>query len=144
MSQKPVKFGLIGFGAWGSCHANAISVTDGAELAAIAVRSEESQAKAREAYPQAEVFGDYRDLLQREDLEAVDIVLPSYLHHEMALETLRGGKHLLLEKPMTLHVAHCQELIEAARSQELKLAIGHELRLSSLWARAKALIPASN
>jgi myo-inositol 2-dehydrogenase/D-chiro-inositol 1-dehydrogenase len=140
MTQQPVKFGLIGFGAWGSCHANAISVTEGAELAAIAVRSEESQAKAREAYPEAEIFGNYRDLLARDDLDAVDIVLPSYLHHEVAQATLQAGKHLLLEKPMTLNVADCRELVESAKSGNLKLAVGHELRLSSLWARAKALI----
>lgn len=140
MPETPIKFGLIGFGAWGSYHANAISVTEGAELAAIAVRSEESQARAREAYPQADVYADDHELLARADLDAVDIVLPSYLHHEMAKATLLSGKHLLLEKPMTLNVADCRELVEIANSSNLKLAVGHELRLSSLWARAKALI----
>lgn len=140
MPEKPVKFGLIGFGAWGGCHANAISVTQGAELTAIAVRSEESQARAREAYPNVDVYADYHELLDREDLDAIDIVLPSFLHHEMAKAALLSGKHLLLEKPMTLNVADCRELVELANSSNLKLAIGHELRLSSLWARAKQLI----
>lgn len=140
MSQKPVKFGLIGFGAWGSCHANAISATAGAELVAVAVPSENSRAKARETYPEATVYADYRELLTREDLDAVDIVLPSHLHHEIAKATLLSGKHLLLEKPMTLNVGDCRELVEIANSRNLKLAIGHELRLSSLWARTKVLI----
>ncbi|MBD3672109.1 MAG: Gfo/Idh/MocA family oxidoreductase [Planctomycetaceae bacterium] len=140
MNEKSVKFGLIGFGAWGSCHANAINVTDGAEIVAIAVRSEESQAKAREAYPEATVYGDYHELLANEEVEAVDIVLPSYLHHEVAKATLEAGKHLLLEKPMTLSIADCRELVEIAQQNNLKLAVGHELRLSSLWARAKSLI----
>jgi len=140
MSEENVKFGLIGFGAWGGCHANAIDVSDGAEVAAIAVRSEESQAKAREAYPQAKVFGDFRELLSLDEIEAVDIVLPSYLHHEVAKATLAAGKHLLLEKPMTLTIADCRELIDLAKQNSVKLAVGHELRLSSLWARAKSLI----
>lgn len=136
----PVKFGLIGFGAWGSCHAGAIDSTDGAELAAIAVRSEESQAKARAAHPNAEVYGDYRELLARADIEAVDVVLPSYLHHEVAKAALEAGKHLLLEKPMTVNVPDSRELVELAESRNLKLAVGHELRMSSLWAKAKQLI----
>jgi len=140
MNEKPVKFGLIGFGAWGGCHANAIDVTEGAEIAAIAVRSEESQATAREAYPNATVYGDYRELLANDELEAVDIVLPSYLHHEVAKAALEAGKHLLLEKPMTLTVADCRELVDLAQQNNVKLAVGHELRLSSLWARAKTLI----
>ena len=140
MTDQKVKFGLIGFGAWGSCHANAIEVTEGAEIAAIAVKSEESQSKAREAYPNAQVYGDYRELLANEEVEAVDIVLPSFLHHEVAKTALEAGKHLLLEKPMTLNVADCRELVEIAQSQNVRLAIGHELRLSSLWARAKELI----
>jgi myo-inositol 2-dehydrogenase / D-chiro-inositol 1-dehydrogenase len=137
---EPVKFGLLGFGAWGNCHAGAIASTDGAELAAIAVRSEESQAKAREAYPAAAVYGDYRDLLARDDIEAVDLVLPSHLHYEVAKAALEAGKHLLLEKPMTVNIADSQELVDLAQSRNLKLAVGHELRLSSLWARVKELI----
>ena len=137
---NPVKFGLIGFGAWGGCHAGAIASTAGAELAAIAVRSEESQARAKEAYPEAQVFGDYRELLAQEEIAAVDIVLPSFLHHEVAKAALEAGKHLLLEKPMTVNVADSRELDELARSRNLKLAVGHELRMSSLWARAKQLI----
>ncbi|MDC0273511.1 MAG: Gfo/Idh/MocA family oxidoreductase [Planctomycetaceae bacterium] len=140
MTDKTVKFGLIGFGAWGGCHANAINVTDGAEIVAIAVRSEESQSKAREAYPDAQVYGDYKELLANDEIEAVDIVVPSFLHHEVAKAALEAGKHLLLEKPMTLSVADCRELVEIAQSQNVNLAIGHELRLSSLWARAKEMI----
>lgn len=140
MNENAVKFGLVGFGAWGGCHANAIDVTAGAEIAAIAVRSEDSQAKAREAYPEATVYGDYRELLANEEIEAVDIVLPSYLHHEVAKAALEAGKHLLLEKPMTLTIADCRELVDLAQQNQVKLAVGHELRLSSLWARAKTLI----
>jgi len=60
-SATTVRFGLVGFGAWGQFHAKCIAGADGAELAAIAVRSAESQAKAKAAYPNANavVVGDY-------------------------------------------------------------------------------------
>ena len=86
-----IRFGLIGFGAWGQCHAAAIAQTDGAELVAIAARTDKTCQAAREAYPQAEVFSDYRKLLDRDDLDIVDVVLPTHLHHEVASAPISVG-----------------------------------------------------
>lgn len=138
--SKPIRFGLIGFGAWGKHHADAIHKTSGAQLVAIAARSEESASAAREAYPQAAVDTDYRRLLERDDVDVVDIVLPSHLHHEVASAALETGRHVLLEKPMCLSLADCDDLIAIANRKRVQLAIGHELRLSSLWGGVKDLI----
>jgi myo-inositol 2-dehydrogenase/D-chiro-inositol 1-dehydrogenase len=135
-----VRFGLIGFGAWGSHHAQAIAKTAGAELVAIAARSESTCAAARQQFPQAEVCADYRELVVRSDIDAIDIVLPSHLHHEVASGVLAAGKHLLLEKPMALSIDQCNDLLRLAREKKRLLAIGHELRLSSLWGKVKDLI----
>ena len=132
--------GLVGFGAWGSHHARAIASTPTARLVAIAARSPESQAAARAEFPQADVMADYRQLLARDDLEAVAIVLPSHLHFEVASQALAQRKHALLEKPMALSLADCQALIDLARRHDRLLAIGHELRLSSLWGKVKEII----
>jgi myo-inositol 2-dehydrogenase/D-chiro-inositol 1-dehydrogenase len=70
----------------------------------------------------------------------VDVVLPSYLHHEVGCAALRAGKHLLVEKPMALTVADCDEMIALAHAQARTIAVGHELRLSSLWGRIKQMI----
>ncbi|HWX22599.1 MAG TPA: Gfo/Idh/MocA family oxidoreductase [Candidatus Binatia bacterium] len=140
--MKKVRFGLIGFGAWGQHHARAIAECPNAELAAIAVRSPAAQAEARRLHPAAEVFGNYRQLLARSDVEAADVVLPTDLHFAVAADALRAGKHLLLEKPMALTLAECDELIRLARQEGRLLAIGHEFRLSSLWGKVKELIAA--
>jgi myo-inositol 2-dehydrogenase/D-chiro-inositol 1-dehydrogenase len=140
LNDFQIKFGLIGFGAWGKFHADAIAKTSGAALTAIAVASEASCAAAREAYPNASVYADYRELVHREDLDVVDVVVPSYLHHEVASAVLEAGKHLLLEKPMALSLRECDDLIRLARERNRLLAVGHELRLSSLWKKVKELI----
>ena len=142
MSESTIRFGLIGYGAWGTCHAGAVVKTDGAVLTAIAGRSDASCRAAREAHPQAVVCSDYRELLAREDLDAVIVVLPNDLHHEVGSAVLLSGKHLLLEKPMTPSVEECDDLIRLARDNQRLLAIGHELRLSSLWGKAKELVDA--
>src|SRR3954469_13600813 len=140
MTASPLGFGLIGFGAWGRFHADAIAKTSGATLKAIAARSDTTRAAAREAFPTAEVFADYRELLARPDIEVVDVVVPSYLHHEIASAALAAGKHLLLEKPMALSLKDCDDVISLARKNNRIFAVGHELRLSSLWGKAKELI----
>ncbi len=138
--MKPIRFCLIGYGAWGSHHARAIAQTAGAELTAIAAQSAATCAAARAAHPGAEVYDDYRALLARADLDAVDVVLPSHLHYEVSRAVLEAGKHLLLEKPMALELAHCDALIDLARAKGTKLAVGHELRLSSLWGKVKEMV----
>lgn len=140
MATSPLGFGLIGFGAWGCFHADAIAKTNGAELKAIAARSDASQSAANDAFPNAQVYADYRDLLARPDIDVVDIVVPSHLHHEIASAALATGKHLLLEKPMALSLRECDDLISLARKHNRIFAVGHELRLSSLWGKAKELI----
>ena len=140
MSTSPVRFGLIGYGLFGSHHANAIQSCEAAELVAIAVRSEASQQLARSTHPGVDVVGDYRRLIDRDDIEIISVVAPNKLHYEIAKAVLESGKHLLLEKPMALRVDHCDELVALAEVKGLVLAVGHELRLSSLWGGVKELI----
>ncbi len=138
--MSKVRFGLIGYGAWGSHHARAIAQTAGAELAAIAARSEQSRSAAREQHPGAHIHDDYRAMLRDEALDVVDVVLPSHLHHQAGKAALEAGAHLLLEKPMALCLADCDELIALARDRGRALAIGHEFRLSSLWGKMKEMV----
>lgn len=140
MTTLPVRFGLIGFGAWGKCHSNAIKNTEGAELVAIAAKSDATCETAREAFPNAFVTLDYHALLARDDVDVVDVVLPSFIHHDVSSAALKAGKHLLLEKPMCLTVQHCDDLIRLANENSRWLAVGHELRLSSLWCKVKEMI----
>jgi myo-inositol 2-dehydrogenase/D-chiro-inositol 1-dehydrogenase len=137
-----VRCGLIGYGAWGQHHARAITSVEGATLTAIAARSEQSVAKARADHPGARVYGDYREMLAKEELDLCDIVLPSDLHFSVARDVLESGRHLLLEKPMALALEDCTTLVELAQSRGRILAIGHELRMSSLWGKVKELIDA--
>ncbi|MEM6690850.1 MAG: Gfo/Idh/MocA family oxidoreductase [Planctomycetota bacterium] len=140
MDDRSFRFGLIGYGAWGKHHADAINKTSGVELSAICARSEESVEAAKAAFPQASVFRDYREMLEKTDIDLVDVVVPSHLHHEIGMTVLQAGKHLLLEKPMGITLPECDELLLLAQSKHLHFAVGHEFRLSSLWGKVKSLI----
>ena len=140
MAEGKIAYGLIGFGAWGKHHADAIAKADNAELVAIAARTEASAATAREMYPDAFVTTDYRELVARDEVVVVDVVVPSFLHHEVATAVMSAGKHLLLEKPMGVSLEECDSMIDLARQTERLLCVGHELRLSSMWGKAKEMI----
>ncbi len=138
--SDPVRFGLIGYGLFGAHHAAAIAAGEDTELAAVAVRSEASQEAAGEDHPGADVGGDYRELLNRQDIDIVSVVAPNALHYEIGKAVLNANKHLLLEKPMALSLSQCDELVSLAETRRRVLAVGHELRLSSLWGGVKELI----
>ncbi|MEQ8786168.1 MAG: Gfo/Idh/MocA family oxidoreductase [Pirellulaceae bacterium] len=140
MSEEKVRFGLVGFGLFGKHHAHAIANNPGAQLTAIAAKSPESQAQAKEAFPDVFVTGDYRELAARDDVDVVDIVVPNSLHREVGRTALAAKKHVLLEKPLATCLAGCDELLQLAAQQKRLLAVNHELRLSSLWGGAKQII----
>ncbi len=134
-----VRFGLVGLGGWGLCHARMLHEAEGAGLAAVVTRSPEKGAEAARAYG-ARVYADYEGLLRGGDIDVVDLVVPNHLHRPMAVAALQAGKHVLLEKPMALSVEDCDEILRTAQAAGRRLFVGHELRFSPLWGRVKSLI----
>src|SRR4051812_21315204 len=139
-----MRFGLIGFGAWGKFHAEAIRKAPGAELAAIACATEASATAAREKYPDAKVYRDWRALVADRAIDAVDVVVPNHLHADIAVAALEAGKHVLLEKPMASTIPDCDRIVEAVRRSGKALSVGHEFRISPQWGSIKRLIAAGD
>ncbi len=139
-SNTPVRFGLVGFGAWGQHHAQSIAANPEAQLVAITAPSAASRELAAQQHPGAQIFEDHRQMLAAVKLDLVDVVTPSHTHLAIATAVLNAGCDLLLEKPMALRVEDCQAIVRLARERGRKLAVGHELRLSSQWGEIKRII----
>jgi myo-inositol 2-dehydrogenase/D-chiro-inositol 1-dehydrogenase len=133
-----IGFGLLGYGAWGKCHARAIQETPGCELRAVAAHSAESRTAAAETG--ATIVAGIEDLASRPDVDVVDIVLPNHLHEAAALAAIGHGKHVLLEKPMSTSIASCDRILAAARQAGVTLLIGHEMRSSPMYATMRRII----
>lgn len=73
------------------------------------------------------------DILALPEVQAVSISTPPFLHYEMAKQVLQAGKHLLLEKPVTLNVAEAQELYQLARKQGVIATVDFEFRFVPGW-----------
>jgi myo-inositol 2-dehydrogenase/D-chiro-inositol 1-dehydrogenase len=137
-----MRFGLIGYGAWGQHHAVAIKAAPGAALAGIACASERTAAQARIDHPGIPVYTDYRALLDRGDVDAVDIVVPIYRHAEVGIAALAAGKHVLLDKPMAKTLEECDALIAAQTRSGKVLSIAHDYRASRQYVQIRELIDA--
>ena len=138
--HAPLRFGVIGFGAWGRFHARSIAAEPTAALVAIAANGDASAAAAKAEFPAAALHRDWRALIADTAVEAVAIATPNHLHAEVALAALAAGKHVLVEKPMATTLADCDRLVEASARGPARLSVGFECRLSPQWGRIRAMI----
>ncbi|MCG3125812.1 MAG: Myo-inositol 2-dehydrogenase [Phycisphaerae bacterium] len=89
--------------------------------------------------PPAE-YDDYRKLLERDDIEAVLIATPLWLHAPMTIDALKAGKHVLCEKTMAYSVQACDEMAAAQKASGKILQIGHQRRYNELYRNAVQMI----
>ncbi len=118
--SKPLNIGMIGYGFMGRAHSNAyIKVPHFFDLEyrpvlkACCARNEEKikEFAAKWGYESYET--DWRRLIQRDDIDAVDICVPNNLHREIAIAAAEAGKMVLCEKPLAMNTAEGEEMVQA-------------------------------
>src|SRR6478736_8492168 len=85
-------------------------------------------------------FADWRDQMSDDEIEAVYIATPVYLHAEQTIAAAHAGKHVLCEKPMGLSARECDEMIAACQANNVKLGIAYYRRFYPAAIRAKEII----
>ncbi len=85
-------------------------------------------------------YQDYKELIESEKPDFIISTLPTYLHEEVAVYALEHGVHVFSEKPMALSIDQCQNMINAAKSNNRKLMIGQVLRFSPIYIKLKEYI----
>ena len=134
-----LKFGIVGAGRIATDHANALLLHTGCELAAVAdTNLERAEALAKDSG--AKVYSDYKLMCGEEDLDAVIINLPHYLHCEAAVFFLEHKVSVLVEKPMAMNVDECNRMIAASKESNAKLAVGHLQRFFPCYDVIKEII----
>lgn len=129
MASTPVRVGIIGVGGMARAHINQLLPIEGVEIVALCDNVPEQMQKAKEKYPAlASTFEttDYRELLARDDVDAVQIVTPHTQHTQQALDAMDAGKHILLEKPMVCSVEDAHRVLKRAESHAKVLALAYQ------------------
>ncbi len=121
----PVRIGVIGAGWIAEEHVAIIGRLEGAELAAVC---DVDEARARELAGEASAYTDWRELIERESLDAVFICTPPLLHREMTVEALERGIHVYLEKPIARGLEDARAIVDAAAVSDAVCAVGYQWR----------------
>jgi UDP-N-acetylglucosamine 3-dehydrogenase len=121
-----IKIGVIGTGKWGKNHIRIFSQSNNCNLVGIADVDETKQALAHEF--NAKFFTDYTELLK--EVDAVSVVVPTDLHYGIVKQCLEAGKHVLVEKPITLTSTGAKELVGLAKQKNLVLSVGYLFRFN--------------
>jgi UDP-2-acetamido-3-amino-2,3-dideoxy-glucuronate N-acetyltransferase len=129
---------LVGCGYWGKNWAKTLAAMG--ELGAICEPSDALRSLLRESYPDLPIEVDLQMALQIPGIEAVVIATPVVTHRAVAQECLRAGKHVLIEKPMSLQASEAAELVELADASGLVLATGHLLMYHPALLKLKEMI----
>ncbi len=137
-----IGFGLIGTGTWGETHLKLYSTDPRVRLASICDINEELVKRRASEYGVKNWTTDYRELLARDDVQAVAIVTPDFLHQEIGLAAAEAGKHILLEKPMATTVEECEAINAAVERAGVKLMIDFHNRFNTPFTETKAAIEA--
>ena len=131
---------VIGCGYWGpNLIRNCIALPD-CEVKYICDMDESRLSHLKGLYPSVETTKDYNDILQDADVEAVFIATPVNTHFPIALDCLKAGKHVFLEKPFAASVAESDKLIQEASERGLTLMVGHTFIYSSPVRKIKEII----
>ena len=141
--MNKLKLALIGCGRISDSHLKAVLANyKDIELVAVCdvieskagFKAIEYLSKARERYvllKWPKVYSDYKEMLQKEDIDICSICTESGYHAEIALYCLNHGKHVIVEKPMAMSIIDANKMIDTAKRNKVKLAVCHQNRFNT-------------
>jgi len=139
---EPIRIGFIGVGQIGKSHLKTYATVPGAKVVALADINEVEGRSVAEEYKIPDVYTDFRELLRRDDIDAVDVCLHNNLHMPVTVAALEAGKHVYCEKPMAGTYIDAKTMLETAQATGKKLSIQLATLYSNETKAARALIDA--
>lgn len=128
--MKKVKLGLIGLGYIGKTHLRNCLNLESARLVAVSDISKKALSKAKNMGVK-NAFTDYEQLLRNQNIDAVIIALPTYLHKSCVQKVAETGKDILLEKPLARNVEEGKEIVSIVKRNGTNLMVGYPTRFTS-------------
>lgn len=126
---EPLKIGLVGTGSIARLHRNAYEqFPEKVKLIAVCDINEEAVKKFASSLNLNKIYTDANDLLEKADIDAVDICTTHDTHYQLTLAAAEAGKHILLEKPMAITMDNCREMVKKTEKAGVTFMIGQNLR----------------
>lgn len=135
-----INIGVIGYGYWGPNLVRNFSEIPGATVKTVSDFKPELLAKVQARYPKINLTTDCRDIFTDPNIDAVAIATPVSTHFDLALAALQAGKHVLVEKPMTVSSEQAMRLIDEAKKRNLVLMVDHTFVYTSAVRKMRDLV----
>jgi len=144
---KPLNIGMIGYGFMGRAHSNAYSKVNHffdleyrPVLKAICARNQEKAQAFANTWGYESVETDWKNLIARDDIDAIDICVPNNLHREIALAAAVAGKIILCEKPLSMNTTEGEEMCAAVEKEGVANIVWYNYRRVPAVTLAKQII----
>lgn len=134
-----IKVAVIGVGVMGKNHARVYSELNECELIAVSDLDKEKGEEAAARF-NCKYYADYQEMLVKEHIDALSIVVPTKNHKKIAVEVMNSGIHILLEKPIAGNINDAEEIISKSKEKKIKLLIGHIERFNPAVIKLKKII----
>ena len=138
--MRKLRIGLVGAGNIAKAHLAAYRKVEGAEIVAICDINPDTLKETAESFGIAKTYAGETEMLEAEELDAVDVCVWNCSHASCSIEALDAGKHVLCEKPMATNAGEAEKMIEAAKRNQKLLMIGFVLRFDDETRIAKDFI----
>jgi predicted dehydrogenase len=130
--KKKIGIGIIGSGgiAQNAHMPGYAAIPDLCEIVAVADINEKIAKQAAEKFNVKHVWTDYKKLLEMDEVQAVSVCTPNYLHCEPTVLAFKAGKHVLCEKPIAMNADEAKKMVDAGRKAKKKFQIGYNSRFA--------------
>jgi predicted dehydrogenase len=138
MSSTTYRVGIIGCGGIARAHARGYAKVPATQLVAGADPDASQQSKFKTSFPGLTMYKDYREMLDKENLDLVSVCTWPPLHAEMVIAAAEHSpKGIVCEKPMALNLGEVDQMLEACDLHNVKLIVGHQRRFDQRYVEAK-------
>jgi len=146
-TKKPLRIGLIGYGFMGRTHSNAFRKVPNffdlkyePQLAAVCARNKDRAEAFASQWGYESVETDWRKLIDRDDIDVIDIAAPNNVHHEIAIAAAKAGKAILCEKPLALNCKEGEEMVREVEKAKVPNMVWYNYRRIPAVSLAKNMI----
>lgn len=135
-----IELGIIGCGHWGPNFVRNFNQAKGACVKYVCDLSQEKLTHIKKLYPKIEITKNHEEVLDNKNITAVVIATPANTHYKLVKKFLLAGKHILVEKPITIKISEANELIKIANDKKRILMVGHTFMYNTAIRKIKSYI----
>jgi predicted dehydrogenase len=139
-ASERVRIGIVGVAGQGAYNLNEIANTNLAEIVALCDVDANRAGPARQRFPNARFYEDYRRMMDQQDLQGILIATPDHHHAFAAIPAMRAGKHVYCEKPLAHSVHEVRQMMDVAARQRVVTQMGTQIHASDNYRRVVEIV----